>query len=147
MEGEGDDDCDTKESAGDGKVKEAEGVGGEGEDVDEAKDGAGDCGGEEGTTEVGWVGGEGVGFLEGEGGGEDGRGEKVENAVDDEEFRDVTVDASGENDGNNGEEVDGAEGTMKNDDFEEAMEEEEAEGGDERNEGELKHVDKDIERG
>lgn len=147
LEGEGDDDCGAEESAGDRKVEETEGVGGEGKDVYEAEDSSDDSGGEEGTAEVGWVGGEGVGFLEGEGGGEDDRGEEVENAVDDEEFRNVTVDAGGENDDNNREEVNGAEGTMDNDDFEETVEEEEAEGGDERNEGELKHVDKDIERG
>lgn len=120
---------------------------GKDEEVDETEDGASDGGGEEGATEVGRVGGEGMGFLEGEGGGEDDAGDEVEDDADDEEFYDVVIDTGGEEDSSNREEMNGVEGVMKNDDLEEAVEEEETEGGREGNESEMEHINEDVDGG
>lgn len=86
-------------------------------------------------------------LLEGEGGGKNSTGDEIKDDTDDKEFDDVVIDASGKDDGDDGEEVDGVEGVVKNGDFEEAMEEEEAESGRERGENEVEHVDEEVDRG
>lgn len=139
MKREGNDDNGGEEDVFEELVDESEGAGGGDSDIDEAEDEAGNSGGDEGTTEMGGVGGEGVRLLEGEGSGEDDGGEDVE---DNPEVDDISEceDDDGEDDGKDGKEVGWAEGAVGDDDLEEAVEKEETKGRNERNQEGVEHV-------
>lgn len=89
---------------------------------------------------MGGVGREGVGFLEGEGGGENNASDGVEDEVNDGEGGDVIKWRNGKENGSNGKEVARMEGTVNDDDFEEAVEEEEGEGGGDGGESDVEYI-------
>lgn len=72
-----------------------------------------------------------MGFLEGEGGGEN---DASENVKDNPEIHNAgeVEDGDGKDDGNDGEKMSWVKGSVNDDNFEEAVEEKEAEGGGER---------------
>lgn len=111
----------------------------ENKEVKEAEDD--DCGGsgDEGTKEMGGVSGERVGFLEGEGGGEN---DASENVKDNPEIHSVgeVEDGDGKDDGNDGEKMSWVKGSVNDDNFEEAVEEKEAEGGGERKSDDVEYL-------
>ncbi len=80
-----------------------------------------------------------MGFLEGEGGGKNNAGECVEDEVEDNDAE-AGENGDGEDNGENGEEVSWAKGTVDDEDFKEAVEEEEGEGGGKRSEHTYKNV-------
>lgn len=89
---------------------------------------------------MGRVGREEVGFLEGEGGGENNASDGVEDEVNDGEGGDVIIWRNGKKDGSDGKEVARMEGTANDDNFEEAVEEEEGEGGGDGSESDVEHI-------
>ncbi len=94
-----------------------EGTNSDDDHIYETEDETGAGGAEEGAVKVGGVSGEGVFLLEGDGGNKDNKGKKIEDTP---EIDGVTSikNGGGENDGENGEKVTWAEGTVKDNDFE-----------------------------